>query len=342
MSRLTRTWASRNLWAVHTSTGVLIATITLALAGCGGQGQTSTGTAQGGPPASRQPSPPVPVPVAAPQNPAAIPAGISGNYMLYRHLTSCTSASKFACSGNPMDVRIACTANACTITRTNSSSGGEPPWSRTIPITYNGTAWTAQGHEQNASECDGKLIATTSVQFMLEVDSGSVVNGIWKAQQLMGTYTVAQGPTKCDNYGSGLGVYAVSTLDLSSWPLSAELTQVEKIAGFIWQVVDTGETICEITLCKLAETNVAKVISAVSKVKTIGSLAEADRQVVILGQDTAALNAMLKGHVKGAPLSPQVKLMLKKVYTDGYDLLQDINEAAGISQLWHPLPPPPE
>lgn len=241
-----------------------------------------------------------------------------------------------------MDVRIACTANACTIIRTNSSSGGEPPWNHAIPIGYNGMAWTAQGHEQNASECEGKLIATTSVKFMLEVDSGNVVNGIWKAQQLMGTYTVAQGPTKCDNYGSGLGVYAVSTLDLSAWPLSADLTQVEKIAGFIWQVVDTGETICEVTLCKLAKTNVAKVISAVSKVKTIGSLAEADRQVVILDQDTAALNAALEGHVKGTPLSPQVKLLLKKVYTDGYDLLQDINEAAGISQVWHPLPPPPK
>jgi hypothetical protein len=55
-----------------------------------------------------------------------------------------------------------------------------------------------------------------------------------------------------------------------------------------------------------------------------------------------ALNAALKGHVKGTPLSPQVKFLLKKVYINGYDLLQDINEAAGISQVWHPLPPPPK
>jgi hypothetical protein len=241
-----------------------------------------------------------------------------------------------------MKVSIACTTGSCTIIRTNGSSNGEPPWDHTIPIIYNGTGWTSQGHEKNASECDSKPIATTSVKFSLQVDSGSVVNGTWKAQQLMGTYSVAQGPTKCDNYGSGLGVYAVSTLDLSSWPLSDNLAQVEKIAGLIWEVVDNIETVCEITQCKYAETNVASVISTISKIKTIGSLASAVRQAVVWDQDTAVLNEALKGHVKGTPFSPRVKLLLKKWYTDGYDLQQDIDDAAGISQVWHPLPPPPK
>jgi hypothetical protein len=241
-----------------------------------------------------------------------------------------------------MEVRIACAANACTIIRINSSSDGLAPWNHTIPITYNGMAWTAQGYEQNASECDGQPIATTSVQFMLEVDSGSAVNRIWKVQQLMGTYSVTQGPTKCDNYGSGEGVYVVSTLDLSTWPVSTDLTQVEKTAELIWQVVDNVETICEIALCKFAKTNVAQVISVVSKAETIGDLTDAIRQAVIWGQDTTALNAALKEHVKGTLFSPQVKLLLKKWYTDGYDLQQDIDDAAGLSLVWHPLPAPPK
>jgi hypothetical protein len=177
---------------------------------------------------------------------------------------------------------------------------------------------------------------------MLQVDSGSVVNGAWKAQQLMGTYTVAQGPTKCDNYGSGLGVYAVSTVDLTTWPLSADLTQVEKTAQLIWEVVDNVETVCEVALCQFAKTNVAQVISTVSKANTIGSLAAAISQAVIWGQDTTALNAALKGHVKGTPFSAQVKVLLKKWYADGYDLQQDIDDAAGLSLVWHPLPAPPK
>ena len=117
-----------------------------------------------------------------------------------------------------MKIHVACASGACTIIRNNSSSGGEPPWDHAIPITYDGTAWNAQGHEKNASECNGQLIAGTKVGFTLEVESGGFVNGIWKAQQLMGTYTVAQGPTACDSYGSGKGVYVVSTLNLSTWP----------------------------------------------------------------------------------------------------------------------------
>jgi hypothetical protein len=241
-----------------------------------------------------------------------------------------------------MEVRIACVGGACSIIRTNSSSGGEPPWDHTIPLTYNGTDWVAQGPERNASICDGKLIATTSVKFTLQVDSGSVVNGTWKAQQLMGTYTAAQGPTKCDNYGLGRADYAISTLNLSAWPLSANLAKVEEIASLIWEVIDNVEMICEVTLCKFAETNVARLISFVSQAKVIGSLAKAVQQGAIWGQDTTTLNSALKGTPKGAPLSSQNEMLLKKWYADGYDLDQDINEAAGISEIWHPLPPPPK
>jgi hypothetical protein len=112
------------------------------------------------------------------------------------------------CNANPLDVSIACAGSTCTIIRTNRSSGGEPPWDHTLPLSYNGTVWSAQELEQNVAQCDGQPVPRAAVQLTLEVISGTVVNGVWKAQQLVGTYAVEQGPTKCDDYGSGKGVYA--------------------------------------------------------------------------------------------------------------------------------------
>jgi hypothetical protein len=203
--------SSENLPRPVSLRGVIVLTVGIAcaLTGCGVQQQVSTTTRSI--PATSARSSLTPTPVPAPSNPAGDPTAISGNYTLYRQLTTCASASKFACNGNPMKITIACVGGSCTIIRTNSSSGGEPPWNHTIPLTYSGTAWVGAGREQNASICNGKLIATTAVAFMLEVTSGNVINGLWKAQQLVGTYTATQGPTKCDNYGDGKGVYVLST-----------------------------------------------------------------------------------------------------------------------------------
>jgi hypothetical protein len=49
------------------------------------------------------------------------------------------------------------------------------------------------------------------VSFVLRTVSGGVVNGVWRAQQLKGTYKVVQGPDSCNNYTSSSGVYDLST-----------------------------------------------------------------------------------------------------------------------------------
>ena len=238
-----------------------------------------------------------------------------------------------------MKISIACSSGACTVIRTNNAAGYRP-WTHAIPLAYDGEDWQARGSERNASECNG-MPAPTSVALKLNVTSLQVANGVWKAQQFMGTYTSIQGPTTCDHQGSSKAVSVVSTLKLSAWPLTANLGRVEKVAGLIWQVVDNGSTVCEVMQCKFAKTNLSKVISVVSKAATIASLAKALQQVVIWNQDTTALIAATKGHVKGTPFSPQAKTLLKKWYRDGYDLQQDIEDAApGLSLVWHPLPPP--
>lgn len=314
----------------------LAVALLLTSAGCSQQQGTAGATTSAGP-SSTLSAPPTPAPAPTPVNPDSKPSTISGNYTLYRYQKSCGNYSN-GCYANPMKIRIACNGGSCTVIRTNSAAG-YAPWSHTIPLTYDGTFWKASGSERNASECDGNP-APTSVRLELSIVSAQVANGIWKAQQLMGSYISIQGPTVCNNYSRSKGVQIVSTSNLSVWPGAAALAKVEQIAALIWQVVDNGNTLCDIFKCKFVPPKVSKLISIVSKAQQIGDLTAAALDGVKLGTDLAALNASLKGHTKGAPFSAQTISLAKKVWNDNRSLqlaLEDL--VPGLSLKW-PVPAP--
>jgi hypothetical protein len=315
---------------------LLTAVLTPVLAGCSGQQHPAAQAAPASSPADLT-SPPTPVPVPAPSNPAGSPDTISGKYTLYKHPSACIGRQ--TCLTERMKVRIACTGGACTITRTNGNSVGLRPWTHPIPLTYDGQVWRAHGPEAGAYECNGSPEPAT-VEFALSVVSWHDMNGVPRAIQLMGSYTAVAGVTAC-NSRPVKGVFVVSSRNLQNWPGTAVLGKVEQLASLIWQVTDESSTLCEVLQCKLAKSNPVKAISAVSRIATIGSLVKALQQVIIWKEDTTALIAATNGHVKGTPFSPQAQTLMKKWYRDGYDLQQDIEDAApGLSLVWHPLPPP--
>jgi len=122
------------------------------------------------------------------------PSAIAGDYTLNRRLASCQN---FSCILNPMIVHIVCSDVSCTIIRTNN--GGGPPWDHSLPLTFTGSAWRAKGSEIYAVQaCQGQYLPA-DVSFTLNVVSGTVIDGVWKAQKLTGTYTVNQSPTPCNS-----------------------------------------------------------------------------------------------------------------------------------------------
>jgi hypothetical protein len=142
--------------------------------------------------------------------PAGSPTAISGSYTLYRRAQSCINLSQ-GCAVTPMLIRITCEAQNCEIIRTNNTPGLLGAWTKPLPLTFDGTTWKAAGPEPNASSCHGQPVPGTSVTLTLQVVSGAVTNGAWKAQQLQGTYTVLGGPATCNNQTSSTGKYLVST-----------------------------------------------------------------------------------------------------------------------------------
>jgi hypothetical protein len=177
------------------------------LAGCNGQHSTAGAAAT---PMSSLPPAPTPEPVSTPTNPASLPTAISGDYTLYKRPVLCSGVN-LTCYTERMRVRITCVGGSCTIIRTNgNSAAGLQPWTVAIPLSYNGQAWQGRGSEPDAAECRHNP-APAAVQFTLTVASGADSNGVWKAQQIVGTYTGVEAPNICDKHRAAKGVFLLST-----------------------------------------------------------------------------------------------------------------------------------
>lgn len=137
-------------------------------------------------------------------------SAIVGKWVLYRKLQSCsvTGSNNHGCLLDPMDVTIACTGTACTIIRTNTSAGFEL-WDHSIPIAFGQGAWQASGTEKWAANCDHAPVPGSGVAFALKVTSAKVVNGVWRALSLAGSYTVNNVATAC--FPAGTSKEDVST-----------------------------------------------------------------------------------------------------------------------------------
>jgi hypothetical protein len=137
-------------------------------------------------------------------------SAIVGKWVLYRKLQSCsvTGGDNNGCLLDSMDVTIACAGTACTIVRTNASAGFEP-WDHSIPISFGPGAWQASGTEKWAANCDRAPVPGSGVAFALKVTSAKVVNGVWRALSLAGSYTVNNVATAC--FRAGISKEDVST-----------------------------------------------------------------------------------------------------------------------------------
>jgi hypothetical protein len=136
-------------------------------------------------------------------------SAITGTWVLYRKLENCSVAGSNGCQLNQMDVTIACTGTGCTIIRTNGASPVFKPWDHSIPIAFDQSGWQASGTEKWAAQCDKVAIPGTGVDLALKVTSGKVLDGVWRAQGLQGTYTVRNVATSC--FPAGSSVEEVST-----------------------------------------------------------------------------------------------------------------------------------
>jgi hypothetical protein len=137
-------------------------------------------------------------------------SAIAGKWVLYRKLENCsvTSSSNNGCILDPMDVTIACTRAGCTIIRTNAGAGFEP-WDHSISIAFGQGGWQAAGTEKWAANCDHAPVAGSGVAVALKVTSAKVVNGVWRALSLAGTFVVNNAATSC--FPSGTSKEDVST-----------------------------------------------------------------------------------------------------------------------------------
>lgn len=136
-------------------------------------------------------------------------SAIVGKWVLYRKLKSCSVAGSNGCQLNQMDVTIACTGTGCMIIRTNGASPVFKPWDHPIPIAFSQGAWQARGTEKWAAQCDKAAVPGTGVVLALKVTSGKVLDGVWRAQGLQGSYTVSNVATSC--FPAGTTLEEVST-----------------------------------------------------------------------------------------------------------------------------------
>jgi hypothetical protein len=143
-----------------------------------------------------------------PQLLAGRSSAIAGTWVLYRKLENCSITGSNGCQLDAADVTISCTGTACTIIRTNASPGFTL-WDHPIPIAFSQGAWQASGTEQSAADCQSTPVPGTGVAFALKVTSGQVINGVWRAQGLEGTYSINNVTTAC--FPAGTSVEDVST-----------------------------------------------------------------------------------------------------------------------------------
>lgn len=139
-------------------------------------------------------------------------SAITGKWVLYRKLENCsvTGTNSHGCQLSPMDVTIACTGTACTITWANANASvGFEPWDHSIPIAFGQGAWQATGTEKWAANCSAAPVPGTGVALALKVTSGKVFNGVWRAQGLQGSYTINNMATSC--FPAGTSVEDAST-----------------------------------------------------------------------------------------------------------------------------------
>jgi hypothetical protein len=76
-------------------------------------------------------------------------------------------------------------------------------------IAFGQGAWKASGTEKWAAECDHAPVPGSGVALALKVTSGKVVNGLWRAQGLDGSFTINNVATSC--FPAGASKEDVST-----------------------------------------------------------------------------------------------------------------------------------
>jgi hypothetical protein len=134
--------------------------------------------------------------------------------VLYRRLENCSVTGGNGCQLSAMDVTIACAGTGCTIMRTNASTSAFQPWDQSIPIAFSQGAWRAAGAEKWAAECGNAAVPGTGVVLTLTVTSGKVLNGVWRAQGLQGSFAVNNVATSC--FPAGTSKEDVSTTPFPS------------------------------------------------------------------------------------------------------------------------------
>ena len=83
-----------------------------------------------------------------------------------------------------------------------------------IPIAFGQGAWQASGTEKWAAQCDSAPVPGTGVVLALKVTSGKVLNGVWRAQGLQGTFIVDNVATSC--FAAGTSKEDVSTTSFAT------------------------------------------------------------------------------------------------------------------------------
>jgi hypothetical protein len=130
------------------------------------------------------------------------------------------------------------------------------------------------------------------------------------------------------------------TPSLSNQPSGGQLGQVAQATGLAWQIIDTLNNVCGIDHCQYVPPDISQVISQIGKALNIGNLAYAAGMGVVVGNDLAALNNAIKGHVKGTPYSAGALALRKKAGNDTRALHEALTSAVPGLSLVFPVPPP--
>jgi hypothetical protein len=90
-----------------------------------------------------------------------------------------------------------------------ASDDGSSGWWGDVRIAFGQGGWQASGTEKWAAMCNHAPVPGSGVAFALKVTSGQVVNGVWRALGLGGSFTVNNLATSC--FPAGNSIEKVST-----------------------------------------------------------------------------------------------------------------------------------
>ena len=163
----------------------------------------------------------------------------------------------------------------------------------------------------------------------------------WKGDKIAIEWPQNQAPHATSAFVTPYDIFRWTTVSRKPPKGSSNgFVKLEKFVGMIWQIVGVSNMVCDIVRCKFVPPNVSKLISKASNVQTIGDLASAVRDAIIVGSDLSALNKAINGHKAGQPYSAKAKKLARKAWNDTRSLQQTLEDLVpGLSALW-PVPPP--